>query len=347
MPIATHVSEDRIPPETAAADCGVETLQTRQLLAADAGMTDDLAPLSDEFDTSSSIAAWQRVHEVEGWNADQLQIWNVDQTQTGRMVMQPHTVVWYENWRGPMVFKEVSGDFVFTSEVVIGDRDDVGGSDADDVPDDAAFSLGGLMIRTPRDISDPAVDWSPGSQQDDGTNNGENYVFLSLGHATDGQFSFEVKTTRNSQSNLELTPLGGTANTATLRIARVGNAVLTLYQLPGQDWTVHRRFSRPDMPETMQLGLVTYSDWNKASDFDPFVHNSTVLQPGVSDPTPNEPFNPDLVVGFEYARFAQATGSAASGWSGPGQRRQRYRSAGVSGCRRYAHGQYAPATGID
>ena len=48
-----------------------------------------------------------------------------------------------------MVFKQVTGDFVFTSEVYITDRDDVGDSDPDDVPDGAQFSLDGLMIRTP------------------------------------------------------------------------------------------------------------------------------------------------------------------------------------------------------
>ncbi len=283
----------------------VERLQSRQLLAADAVAMDDLAGLSDEFDTSSSIAAWQRVHEVEGWNADQLQVWNTDQSQTGRMVMQPHTVVWYQDWRGPMVFKEVTGDFIFTSQIILGDRDDVGDSDADDVPDDATFSLGGVMIRTPRDIENPITDWRPGSRADDGTNNGENYVFLSMGHGVDRQFSLEVKTTRNSRSQLQLTPLGAATNTATLRIARIDDSVITMYRLPGQDWTVHRRYSRPDMPATLQLGLVTYTDWNKASDFDPFVHNSTVLQAGINDPTPGEPFNPDLVVGFEYARFAR------------------------------------------
>ena len=282
---------------------GCEVLQVREMLTADP--LAEIVSLSDEFDDPNSIADWQRINQVEGWNADQLQQWNIDQTQPGRMVMQPHTVVWYENWRGPMVFKEVAGDFVFTTEVHIGDRDDLGVSDADDIPNEAAYSLGGLMIRTPRDITNPAVDWQPGSQLDDGTNNGENYVFLSLGHGVDGQFSFEVKTTRNSSSQLELTPLGATANTATLRIARIGSSVITLYRLPGQDWTVHRRFDRPDMPETLQLGMVTYSDWNKASDFDPFLHNSTVLQPGIADPTPAEPFNPDLVAGFEYAHFAR------------------------------------------
>jgi hypothetical protein len=126
------------------------------------------SPLDDWFDDPSSLADWQRVNQVEGWNADRLQQWNVDQTQPGRMVMQPHSVVWYKKWRGPMVFKEVAGDFIFTTEVQIGDRDDLGDRDADDIPNEAAFSLGGLMIRTPRDITSPAVDWQPGIQLDDG-----------------------------------------------------------------------------------------------------------------------------------------------------------------------------------
>jgi len=279
-----------------------ESLETRQLLAGDVG--DDIAMLSDEFVDSASISAWQRVNEVENWNADQLQTWNIDQTEPGRMVMAPQTVVWYQSWRGPMAFKEVAGDFVITSEVHITDRDDLGDSDADDVPDDAQFSLGCLMIRTPRDIQDPATDWTAGSGIDDGTNNGENYVFLSMGYgATGNNFSFEVKTTRNSSSQLELTSMD--SKTATLRTARIGDSIITLYQLPGQDWVVHRRFRRPDMPQTLQVGIVSYSDWSKASDFDPFYHNGHVLQPGIDDPTPAEAFNPDLVASFEYARYAR------------------------------------------
>ena len=43
--------------------------------------------LSDEFEDSTSISEWQRVHQAEGWNADQLQVWDVDQSQSGRMVI--------------------------------------------------------------------------------------------------------------------------------------------------------------------------------------------------------------------------------------------------------------------
>ncbi|PQO44102.1 DJ-1/PfpI family protein [Blastopirellula marina] len=282
----------------------LETLESRQLMAADMA-ADDLAALSDEFDDSGTIAEWSRLYQTENWNADHLNLWDIDQTQAGRMVMQPHTTVWYQDWHGPMTYKDVTGDFVFTTEVHITDRDDIGGSDADDVPGDGQFSLGGVMIRTPRDIVDPAVDWQPGSMADDGTNNGENYVFLSMGYGNGAnEFSLEVKTTRNSDSQLELTPIG--SNTVQLQIARIGNSIITLYRLPGEDWQVHRRYTRDDMPETLQVGLVTYTNWEKASDFDPFTHNSSVLVPGqVVDPTPGEAFDPDLTAGFEYARYAR------------------------------------------
>lgn len=284
----------------------IENLETRDMLSAT-----PIAGMSDEFDNAESIAQWQRINEVEGWNADQLQTWDVDATQPGRMTMTPNTVVWFENYRGPMVFKEVSGDFAFTTQVHITDRDDIGGSDANDIPGDASFSLGGVMIRTPRDIFDPATDWTAGSQLDDGTNNGENYVFLSAGYGAPGygggtdELSLEVKTTRNSNSQLQLTSLGTGNNVVNIQIARIGTDVFALYQIPGEQWHVHRRYSRPDMPETVQIGLVTYTDWEKANDYDPFYHNGHVLTEDGFNPTPEQPFNPDLVAGFEYARFVR------------------------------------------
>lgn len=96
----------------------LEKLETRQLLAAT-----PIAGLSDEFDNAESTSDWQRVNEVEGWNADQLNVYDIDSTQAGRMVQQPHSAVWYQNWRGPMSFKNVTGDFSFTTEIHVTDRD--------------------------------------------------------------------------------------------------------------------------------------------------------------------------------------------------------------------------------
>lgn len=56
-----------------------------------------IAGLSDEFDNAATTDRWERLSEVEGWNADQLNIYDIDATQAGRMVQQPHSTVWYQN----------------------------------------------------------------------------------------------------------------------------------------------------------------------------------------------------------------------------------------------------------
>ncbi|WP_197997296.1 putative Ig domain-containing protein [Gimesia panareensis] len=275
-----------------------EILETRQLLAAD-----DLTALSDDFENAATLTDWQRIYQTEGWSSDQLETWDINQSQPGRMVLMPYTTVWYQDYRGPMVYKEITGDFVVTTQVHISDRDEIGDSDLDDVPNGSQYSLGGLMIRTPRDITNPEVDWSPGSHQNDGTNNGENYVFFSLGWGSSGnQFQTETKTTRNSSSPLVLQNRGDNS-VINLQIARIGDSVYTLFQIPGEDWGLNNRYHRPDLPDTLQVGMVAYTDWTKANDYDPFYLNNNALHPGGYDPTPFEDFQPDLVAGFDFIQF--------------------------------------------
>ncbi len=255
--------------------------------------SDLIGHLSDEFEDAGTLGDWRRINVVEGWHADQLEAWDI---AGGRMVMTPHTTTWYQDYRGPMAYKHASGNFVFTTEVHISDRDDVGNSDANDVPNDSQFSLGGIMIRAPRSTSSGAADWQPG---------GENYVFLSLGYGNSPapRFEFEVKTTTDSTSTLELSP--SSRSSATLQLARLNRYVIALLKTPADDWIVHRRFERNDLPETLQLGLVTYTDWDKASTYAPLFHNSNTLTTGLSpDPSsdPQRPFDPDLSAAFEFAR---------------------------------------------
>lgn len=288
-----------------------EALEARQLLAAT-----PIAGLSDEFNDATTLAQWNEIAEAEGWGPRGMQLneLSINTSQPGRMVLQPHTGGWYEDWRGTLVYKEVTGDFVATTRVRISDRDDIGNSDEDSIPGDGDYSLGGLMIRTPRDIENGAADWAPGSRQDDGTNNGENYIFLSMGFTTgDNRFSFEVKSTRNSSSHLQITPLSATPDEVELQIARIGTSIITLYRLEGgTEWTVHRRYSRPDMPPTMQIGMVAYTDWEKLNDFAPVVHNANALAPGaIADPTPWQPFHPDITAAYDYTRFARPDVPAA------------------------------------
>jgi hypothetical protein len=265
------------------------------LAAVASNPSNPISRLSDEFVDASTLIDWSRIHAVEGWNADQMQVLDIDTTQTGRMVMVPHTSTWYQDYRGELTFKTVPGDFAMTTEVTIS------GDDGVSLPQ-SAFSLAGIMFRTPREITDPATQWFPG---------GENYVFLSLGYGLNNGpclpgpgVHFESKSTINSDSSLCLSPT--TMMTATIQIARVGDAIICLARPQGGEWEIVNRFTREDFPDTLQAGLVTYTDYDKVATYSPFYHNGHVLQPGIRrDPSTNPrlPFAPDLIAGFEYARY--------------------------------------------
>lgn len=241
---------------------------------------DDLAPLSDEFEDAATLALWQRIYQVEGWNANQLEVFDINTTRPGRMVMIPYTSTWFQDYRGELTFKTVTGDFVVTADVEATQRNGSGAPRS-------SYSLAGLMVRTPRNITPQT--WTPG---------GENYVFLSLGSAESrGTFQFEVKSTVNSNSMLITCPspqLACTAGSrAVLQVARIGSYVITLRQLAGGPWAVHRRYTRSDMPPTLQVGFTCYTDYPAASMLSPFAHNSTVIHTG----------NPDLVAAFDYIHY--------------------------------------------
>lgn len=257
---------------------------------------DDLRALSDEFDSSSTMSEWSRVHATEQWGAgaEQLEHYSIDSAASpgapGRMVMMPHTCTWYRDYRGPMSFKLVAGDFVITTRLRVSGRD--GAS----IPA-SLFSLAGLLARAPRAIT-PGT-WTPG---------GEDYIFLSLGYGFGpAQWQYEVKTTDESDSILTLTP--APANEAALQLARLGSFIIALRQDAGGAWQVHRRFNRTDLPAELQVGMFSYTDWSKVELFGPFIHNGAVLRDplpdGVVDPNPFIPFTPDLIASFDYARFAR------------------------------------------
>ncbi len=272
------------------------TIVTLGTLAHHTRAGDDLRPLSDEFDSSSTIIDWPRIHETEQWGAaaEQLEHYSIDSStapgQPGRLVMMPHTCTWYRDYRGPMAFKSIAGDFVVTTRLRVSGRDGVS------IPS-SIFSLAGLMARTPQAIT-PAT-WTAG---------GEDYIFLSLGYGFGpAQWQYEVKTTDDSDSILTLSP--APANEAVLQLARLGEFIIALRQDQGGAWQVHRRFHRADLPAELQVGLISYTDWPKVEIFDPFVHNGAALRsplpPGVIDPNPFIPFTPDLIASFDYARFAR------------------------------------------
>lgn len=237
--------------------------------------------LTDEFDNAATLADWQRVYAVESWGADQLEAWDIDGAAPGWMSMTPYASSWYEDYRGVLAFKEVTGDFAMTTRIRPRRRNGQPGAP------NSQYSLAGIMTRAPRNIT-PAT-WTP---------DGENYVFLSMGAAdTPGSFQFEVKTTEDGTSILQIS--NALSDEAILQTARIGGVFIMMRQEPGQPWTVHRRYARSDMPATLQVGLTCYTDWATVQGYDPFVHNQTVI-----DSTEAPGANPDLVAQFDYARYA-------------------------------------------
>lgn len=271
-----------------------ETLESRLMFNADMA---DLTGLNDEFNDFSTIDQWQLVTEVEGWGAQHFATFDIDQTTPGALTIAPHTSTWFQDYQGDLAFKEVTGDFIVTTHVAITDRDDVGGSDEDDIPNDSTFSLGGVMLRTPRDITDAPNEWTAG---------GNNFVFLSIGHGYDGSMTLESKNTIDSDSDLELIPVN--ASTAELRVERIGDSVTTMYRMEGDvDWQVAANFDRPDMPDTLQVGLVGYTNYEKTSTFQPvFANNNTLIdtpENAANSSNPGVAYDPDLQASFDYIRF--------------------------------------------
>jgi hypothetical protein len=173
-----------------------------------------------------------------------------------------------------LLYKLVEGDFVVTTHVRATNRDGNG-------PPRSVFSLAGIMVRTPREVTPQT--WRPG---------GENYIFLSLGAAREpGRFAFEVKTTENSRSALEISPAPGPE--ALIQVARIGADFVLLRQEGNGPWTVHRRYRRPDMPRRLQVGFTVYTDFSTASQLPPLEHNTQVIAGG----------NPDLAAQFDYLHF--------------------------------------------
>lgn len=248
---------------------------------------DDIAHLSDEFDNAATLSDWQRVYQTEGWGFDQLEQWDINQSDPGRMTMMPYTSSWFQEWRGVQVYKQVTGDFVVTTDVEPTSRSGSG-------PPNRQFSLSGIMVRAPRnDITNGRADWTP---------NGENYIFLSMGAASQaGTPQFEVKTTMNSASNLEITPGGSRAR---IQVARLGSAFIVLRQIDNSQWEVHRRYHRPDLPSTMNVGLTTYTDWGTCNAVGFEYHNTNRLvgsHPRLTGG--NVTASPDLIARFDYVRY--------------------------------------------
>ena len=241
-----------------AATDGTTTETAASLLATQSGV-DDLAVLSDEFENAATLSNWTRLNDSEGWNADKLEVFDVDTTAAGQMRIMPHTTSWYADLTGPLLYKEVNGDFVVTTQLDVRRRNGAAGRP---VPQ---FSLGGIMIRSPRATTSAAahpdpgpanvLPWPPSGYTTDWQPDTENYIFLSYGNAVGNtaanQWSYEVKTTVNGSSTLYYNSIGVPADESlvTLQAVRRGTTFTLRKHGESGPWIIENRYTRNDMPD--------------------------------------------------------------------------------------------------
>jgi hypothetical protein len=239
--------------------------------------SDDLAALSDDFDNATSLRRWQDHAVVEGWPSMTEQA-DVNTTAPGQLYLVPRTCTWFEDYHGVYLFKTVTGDFDVTTRIQATGK-------TTDLPQ-RTFSLTGLMVRAPRAVTPQT--WKPG---------GENWVFITTGYGDNapgraGRPQIETKTTQNSKSHLTL--IRSQSGWVYLRVVRVDTAFLMLYSFDGQEWYLSQRFTRPDLPKTVQVGLNAYTNWESIP-----ADVGTANLEGVPNPT----FPADLVVHSDYVHF--------------------------------------------
>lgn len=229
--------------------------------------------LSDEFTNAKSLKNWKRFYQEEDW-PDMMKKIHIEK---GMLILEPTTCGWYADYHAPFVFKEVTGDFTATTRLKISGL-------KSKVPT-TTWSLSGIMVRAPRDITHKT--WTP---------NGENWMFLTTGFANDlNQPVFETKTTVNSRSKLKLHP--NKLDWVSLKINRKENVFTLFYRYNDKDkWTLIETFVRDDLPKRLQVGLNAYTDFystDKALMRDYYKYNTTVVNYG----------KPDLRVKVDYFRF--------------------------------------------
>ncbi|MEX1365751.1 MAG: hypothetical protein AB1Z98_21670 [Nannocystaceae bacterium] len=194
---------------------------------------------SDEFDDASRLSQWNRAHEQEGYAALH-SVLDVDQSTPGELTLVPLPGVgWFGDFQGPLLYKNVAGDFVVETFVTAGNAGDPL------QPPTQLFNSAGLLVRDP--------DHGPGTEDWLMHNAGYQATFVGT----------EGKTTVGSSSVLTLVP---GSHRLRLRVCRFGSRIVLARQdEPGAAFVATHDYDRPDLPDELQVGLIV-NGWGANED---------------------------------------------------------------------------------
>lgn len=191
---------------------------------------------SDDFESASLDPCWSTLN---GTSASPL----IELEQTGGALhlraINGQSGVWYQGATKSLVFKLITGNFKVTTIAHPRKR-----TNANEAPS-LALHVGGLMARNPS---------SNGG-------NTENYLFTMVGSNELAQPGVEIKSTTNGASQWS-EPTWSDPLAAELRLCRLGASFYAYKRAPGAGtWILadhqgqEAAISRPDLPETLQVGL--------------------------------------------------------------------------------------------
>ncbi|MGD1841014.1 MAG: DUF1349 domain-containing protein [Thermonemataceae bacterium] len=196
------------------------------------------------FNSKEEMNQWDAL-TIDGWKSKIRTL----KVEDSKLIFEPTSSGWFEDNYAGFLYREFTGNFELTTKIKVEGT-------TSPLPN-TAFSLAGLFVRVPREID--ANSWS---------RQGENWMFFSIGSATKpGKPQFEIKSTYNSQSTLKIYP--AKAKWVELKIVRVSEVFTLLHKFEGEEWKILDQFIRPDLPDTLQLGITAYSDWPSVSEIYP------------------------------------------------------------------------------
>lgn len=192
----------------------------------------------NEFDpeTTTAPVSLDSAGLKTDWKWYQKELISSTFTESGLVMTCTRESVWYQNLRGPMLYRYIGGDG--TVSLTVKTRKS---SDTANFPD-TQWQFGGVMFRDP---------------SSDSLLSRENYVFNVVGYRHDA-LQIETKSTRNGYS--DVSAFDWDTGDAELLIERRG-PVFTLKAKPvdASEWQEMCQFVRPDFPAIMQLGIIVYA----------------------------------------------------------------------------------------